>query len=88
MLALWPQSRAQPPPWRSPAPAARLQVDVRSGALMSWRREGHFPGEPIFVARPGAVEEDDGVLLSVVLEGEWGGAGGGAVLLLVVVAVV
>lgn len=29
----------------------------------------HTPGEPIFVGRPGASDEDDGVLLSVVLDG-------------------
>ena len=28
------------------------------------------PGEPVFVARPGGIEEDDGVLLTVVLDGE------------------
>lgn len=42
---------------------------MRSGELLLWRREGHYPGEPIFLARPGASDEDDGVLLSVVLEG-------------------
>lgn len=26
-----------------------------------------FPSEPIFVSSPGAVEEDDGVILSVVI---------------------
>lgn len=36
---------------------------------MLWREEGTFPGEPIFVPRPGGVREDDGVLLSVVLAG-------------------
>lgn len=29
----------------------------------------HTPGEAVFVGRPGAVDEDDGVLLSVVLDG-------------------
>ncbi len=31
---------------------------------------GHSPGEAIFVPRPDGTEEDDGVLLSVVLDGE------------------
>ncbi|KAK3395122.1 carotenoid oxygenase [Podospora didyma] len=31
--------------------------------------DGHTPGEAIFVPRPGGTEEDDGVLLSVVLDG-------------------
>jgi len=34
-----------------------------------WEQEGHTPGEAIFVADPNGTEEDDGVLLSVVLDG-------------------
>lgn len=34
-----------------------------------WETEGHTPGEPIFVADPDGQAEDDGVLLSVVLDG-------------------
>lgn len=45
------------------------QVDVQSGETRLWGQEGHIPGEPIFVARPGGEREDDGVLLSVVLAG-------------------
>ena len=33
-----------------------------------WHETGRYPGEPVFVARPGAEGEDDGVLLSVVLD--------------------
>jgi hypothetical protein len=33
---------------------------------------GHFPGEPIFVRRPGATADNDGILLSVVLDGRAG----------------
>ena len=33
-----------------------------------WHRAGHFPGEPVFVPRPGGGEHE-GVLLSVVLDG-------------------
>ncbi|WP_137389608.1 carotenoid oxygenase family protein [Rhodoligotrophos defluvii] len=33
-----------------------------------WARPGAFPGEAVFVARPFGMEEDDGVLLSVVLD--------------------
>ena len=42
---------------------------MRSGEMVGWRREGHWPGEPIFLAAPGSRAEDEGVLLSVVLEG-------------------
>jgi torulene dioxygenase len=34
-----------------------------------WETEGHTPGEAIFVADPEGTGEDDGVLLSVVLDG-------------------
>ncbi|CAI7661444.1 Carotenoid oxygenase [Penicillium manginii] len=37
-----------------------------------WTRHGHTPGEPIFVANPNGTKEDDGVLLSVVLDGQRG----------------
>lgn len=47
-----------------------LQVDVRAGSTQLWQQPGHFPGEPVFVARPGGQREDDGVLLSVVLAGK------------------
>jgi len=33
-----------------------------------WRKPGHTPSEPIFVPRPDGKDEDDGVLLSVVLD--------------------
>lgn len=34
-----------------------------------WEEEGHTPGEAIFVADPEGKDEDDGVLLTVVLDG-------------------
>jgi len=37
-----------------------------------WFRENHYTGEPMFVPRPGATEEDDGVVLDIVLDGEAG----------------
>jgi beta,beta-carotene 9',10'-dioxygenase len=45
-----------------------VKIDTRDGAAQWWSQDGCFPGEPVFVARPGAVDEDDGVLLSVVLD--------------------
>lgn len=44
------------------------KLDVRSGETCIWRESGRYPGEPVFVAAPDAVAEDDGVLLSVVLD--------------------
>ncbi|MFD0205161.1 MULTISPECIES: carotenoid oxygenase family protein [Saccharothrix] len=52
-----------------------VKVDVRSGLLTRWHEPGRYPGEPVFVPAPGARAEDDGVLLSVVLDGEAGRSG-------------
>ncbi|KAJ3212488.1 hypothetical protein HDU67_003779 [Dinochytrium kinnereticum] len=39
---------------------------------LMWFEKHCYPGEPVFLPRPGGVEEDDGVLVSVVLRGrEW-----------------
>ncbi len=46
-----------------------VKADVVSRTATTWAEEGSFPGEPVFVPAPGAEAEDDGVLLSVVLEG-------------------
>lgn len=46
-----------------------VRLDVKSGAHQVWQEEGTYPGEPIFVPRPGGNQEDDGILLSVVLAG-------------------
>jgi carotenoid cleavage dioxygenase-like enzyme len=45
-----------------------VKIDVDDGSVGSWERPGCSPSEPVFVARPGAADEDDGVLLSVVLD--------------------
>ena len=43
-----------------------------SARSTTWSEEGCFPGEPVFVAAPDADGEDEGVLLSVVLDGRKG----------------
>jgi beta,beta-carotene 9',10'-dioxygenase len=45
-----------------------VKIDTHDGPAQSWSQPGCFPGEPVFVARPGAEDEDAGVLLSVVLD--------------------
>jgi carotenoid cleavage dioxygenase-like enzyme len=45
-----------------------VKIDVTSHTMIAWTAPDAHPGEPIFVARPGATEADDGVLLSVVLD--------------------
>jgi len=46
-----------------------VKLDVESGEYRGWSEDDQWAGEPVFVARPDATEEDDGVLLSVVLDG-------------------
>ncbi|HEX3923633.1 MAG TPA: carotenoid oxygenase family protein [Streptosporangiaceae bacterium] len=44
------------------------KADVEGGPPSVWSRPGTYPGEPVFVPAPGGRREDDGVLLSVVLD--------------------
>ena len=44
------------------------KVDVTDGTVRTWSDEGCWAGEPVFVPRPGGDREDDGVVLSVVLD--------------------
>jgi len=39
-----------------------------NGSGRVWKEEGCVPGEPISVPRPGGTEEDDGVVLTIVLD--------------------
>ena len=43
------------------------KVDVHNKQVLIWREAHCYPGEPVFVARPNARKEDDGILLTVVL---------------------
>ncbi len=45
-----------------------VKIDNRSGAASEWHEPAAFVGEPVFVASPEQNGEDDGVLLSVVLD--------------------
>ena len=47
---------------------AKIDTVTREARL--WREPGTFPGEPVFVAAPDATAEDDGVVLSVVLDAQ------------------
>jgi len=49
-----------------------VKVDIETGEDTFWFEKDSYPGEPIFVNRPGREAEDDGVLLSVVLDAEQG----------------
>src|ERR671918_2358745 len=45
-----------------------VKVDVTDGTRSGWSAPGCYPGEPVFVRRPDADDEDAGVVLSVVLD--------------------
>ncbi len=44
------------------------KINTTTKKVLSWSEKGCFPGEPIFVPRPGSYKEDDGVILSFVLD--------------------
>lgn len=44
------------------------KVDTKTKTAKQWKADGCHPGEPIFIASPNAVEEDDGIVISIVLE--------------------
>ncbi|KAJ5287421.1 Carotenoid oxygenase [Penicillium angulare] len=46
-----------------------VKFDIDTQKDLVWSVHGHSPGEPIFVPNPSGEKEDDGVLLSVVLDG-------------------
>ncbi|KAF2466346.1 beta carotene dioxygenase [Lindgomyces ingoldianus] len=46
-----------------------VKFDSNTQTAVFWETEAHTPGEPIFVGDPEGKEEDNGVLLSVVLDG-------------------
>jgi carotenoid cleavage dioxygenase-like enzyme len=49
-----------------------VKVDVTRGEAAAWSEDGCYPGEPVFVRRPGGSAEDDGAILSVVLDARAG----------------
>jgi beta,beta-carotene 9',10'-dioxygenase len=44
-----------------------VKIDMQTGEHITWFGDGFYPGEPVFVPHPVRREEDDGILLSVVL---------------------
>jgi carotenoid cleavage dioxygenase-like enzyme len=51
---------------------ALVKVDVHERNAATWSAPHAYPGEPVFVARPSAVDEDDGAVLSVILDADAG----------------
>ncbi|KAF3913117.1 hypothetical protein AA313_de0201841 [Arthrobotrys entomopaga] len=46
-----------------------VKYDTETRKAIYWEKHGHSPSEPIFVVDPNGKDEDDGVLLTVVLDG-------------------
>ncbi len=49
-----------------------LKIDVQKASSKVWSEAGCYPGEAVFISRAGAVAEDDGLVLSVVLDSKAG----------------
>ncbi|XP_078055156.1 carotenoid-cleaving dioxygenase, mitochondrial-like isoform X2 [Mustelus asterias] len=44
-----------------------IKMDVETKKFKIWKEESYYPSEPIFVPSPNSVDEDDGIILSVVV---------------------
>jgi beta,beta-carotene 9',10'-dioxygenase len=49
-----------------------VKVDIRKRRSTVWSENDCYPGEPVFVPRPDGIAEDDGIILSVVLDSKKG----------------
>lgn len=47
-----------------------VKIDIRTGKCLRWHQPGFYPGEAVFIPHPNRKGEDDGVLLSIVLDAE------------------
>ncbi len=45
-----------------------VKMDVNNKKVKTWYEENLYPGEPVFISKPNASAEDDGVILSVALD--------------------
>lgn len=53
-------------------PNRLVKVDTREREAVVWEEEATYPSEPVFVPDPDGTDEDDGVVVSVVLEPDEG----------------
>lgn len=45
-----------------------IKVDIENKKSFTWYEQGLYPGEPVFITKPNAQKEDDGIILSVALD--------------------
>ncbi|KAJ8417698.1 hypothetical protein AAFF_G00225410 [Aldrovandia affinis] len=51
----------------SPIPSKVMKFDIEMRKMLQWAEDNCWPSEPVFIANPTAIEEDDGVVLSSVI---------------------
>lgn len=66
---LWGLSYDKPGDFQNQIIKIDTHDERRAKNTKRWQVRGCYPSEPIFVPRPGATDDDDGVLLSVVVDG-------------------
>ncbi|MBI1838858.1 MAG: carotenoid oxygenase family protein [Candidatus Colwellbacteria bacterium] len=44
-----------------------VKIDIQARTSKTWQEEECYPGEPVFIPSPNAIKEDEGVIVSVVL---------------------
>lgn len=44
-----------------------VKIDVQQGSNQIWQEDGCYPGEPIFAPAPNVIAEDEGVILTIVV---------------------
>ncbi len=49
-----------------------LKIDIKTQNTKIWKENGCYPGEPVFVPAPHCAKEDEGIILSVVLNAKKG----------------
>ena len=49
-----------------------LRFDLRGNQVRRWFEDGCYPAEPVFVPRPNGADRLEGVIVSVVLDGQRG----------------
>lgn len=49
---------------------ALLKINTQTGTQKVWQKNGLYFNEPIFVAKPGSTQEDEGAILSITLDTE------------------
>ena len=45
-----------------------VKIDIASRDNIFWEQEGCFPGEPVFIPGPDSQKEDDGIIMSLIID--------------------